>query len=378
MKKTFSLILAVIMIFGVMPIQVFAAQPVPVSAEFTDSMPISNQYVQNNWVDETGMVRLYDLGFGYEYISKVNFSNGGSLSADGYFNYEMLYCGVKEFYIYEFVNRDECQNAIDTGKTRVDVTVRVEIERLNGKVENYEFATQKEIVDAFVTDIRIVDTTPTSFNSDNINEVFKGKRFEIEFYDGKKETLTFAYDEKYECYYLGEIYTDFEYFEQEQNNEGITEYYKGARLYYLDAEMVVCREKLMSPFESITILGFNADKKSGIKDITYKITYKDGRTLEKTSTTDIDRDIDAFTVVDKVDNYDVKVRLWLYQNYSEITVSLGYEVWNIQDVLQGEAKDFCSCWCHEYGFKYVIGFFLVRIWQLLGINEVCKCGSWHW
>lgn len=377
MKKAISFILAILMMFSVVPLFGYAASPVPVSAEFTDNIPISNKTIQENWANEAGMVWLGDFDYiEYEYISKVHFSNGVSLSTSGYSNFEMLQCGVKDFSINEYVNKEECQKAIDEGKSEVTVKVVVEIERLNGKSENYEFETEKAIAESIIKDIRMLDPVPTSYDINNINKAFEGKNFEIELYNGEKIVKNYWYDKKFDCYYLGEVYTTLEFFEEEANDK---ECYAGVRINYIDIKKPIIKEKKECPFQSVEVVGYNCNRKGELKDITYRITYNDGRVLEKT--TNINKMIESGMVmfIDKVDGYDVKLNVWLGGGDEGIvSITIGYDMWQINNAISCEARDLCSCWCHEYGIKYVIGFFLMKIWKLFRINESCKCGEIHW
>ncbi len=385
MKKTIGLILAVIMIFSMVPVQVFAASPIPVRAEFTDKIPVSNRYVQNAWVDENGMVELRDFDYmdKHEYESYVYFSNGASLSESGYSGFEKLQCGVKNFDISEYVNQQECQQAIDEGKSKVEVTVLVELERLNGQTESHKLVTEKEIAQAIITDIRLIDELPSSFNEKNIDEVFSGKKFEISYFDGRKEIHEFTYEEEYEIGYIDELHADLRTYPTKETNE-VTGEEKGfinIDIEYVDAVVNLLKESFDCPYKSAEILDYEFDGKGGITDITYRLTYTDGRIVDRTCTFEKGVGANCDAVIDTVDDYEVVLQVYVsplggdeYQMFLEV----GYYEWSVGDAKYGDAKECCSCICHKDGLGYLFGLFLLKIWTLFRINQECRCNASHW
>lgn len=389
MEKALSFILAVIMLLTAVPVQSFALfdnlNPTVVKVEFADDLPISNQHVQNEsrYMGGIDKTIVSGLGGSYMYDYKVYLSNGKVLEAeDGYYEEKwplinrIRYCSV-----VLMVSPTECEEAIAQGKETVTAEVMVMLAVKDDAVVPFEAELEKAIIPEMVKDVRLLDPMPEINEDYDLTACFEGKKFEVEYSDGEKKVYTLEKKEtEYgEEFFFGDeplyIWSDTESYEDELTGEkGCAE-----RIYieYIDASIAFYEKKIPSPFEKIEILDHTIGK-DGVNGVSYRITYKDGRTVENTKTFDAVKEADGYVVIDNIDGNDVYVYISCFEEDYFFSISIGYYQWFVNDSVVGETRDICDCICHENGIKYVISIFLRKIWEIFGIKEACECGSWHW
>ncbi len=381
MKKIISLILAVIMLFSAVPMQSFALGAELEKVEYTDSYPISNKYVQRlaespltypDWIE-------YDLMYESMYYFDLYFSNGVILNHGGYYEFDLWRCGIESFDAELFVDAQECQKAIDEGRSTVKATIRATLFKLGGGMEVHDFEIEKEIVDEIVRSVKPVDPAPENHNVFNPVESFVGKDFEIEYFD-RKETHTLVYDEDTFDHRLNGEHIEIWYDERENVNEETGEVIcsKGFDIDYLDCEAFIYEEAIPCPFESVDIIDYEINRKAQLEYVKYAINYKDGRTVEKTNTFKEPISITEEKVIDSIDGYDIKAYINVYDTYFWFSIKVGYSSWYMNGGLTGNATDVCKCICHKNGIAYLFSLLLIRIWQIFGIKQACECDYVHW
>lgn len=387
MKKTIALILAVIMLLSAVPMQSFAAfdwlLPEAVKIEVLDNTPISNKYVQYIASDEEMPDTFnYGLNVGVDSRYKIHLSNGRTLEVD---NYELvgtdLLSGVLGSGVFLYVNSKECAEAVAEGKSTVKVSVSVYLYYTNNTIKSYHFETEKPIVEEIVKDVRLLDSMPEHYSKTIPAADFIGKRFEVEYADGRKEILTVTKDSEFGDYHLGNEIFYVWYGENSYKDEltGETVYYEGLEFDYIDANIVLDRKFIPCPYSGIEITDHKINGKAGLTELTYKLSYKDGRVLEKTCTFTEPVTTEAYAVIDTVDGYDVTASVGGFGGGYTVYIDIGHYIWGIENFLEGDIKDFCDCRCHKDGIlNYIINVFIIKIWQIFGINEYCNCGDWHW
>lgn len=392
MKKTISLILAVIMLLTAAPVQSFALfenlNPTVVKVEFADDLPVSNQYVQNskyyvgNTLDKT---IVCGLGEGEMYDYKVYLSNGKVLEVkDGYYEEERpLINRIRYCTVTLIVDPNECADAIAQGKETVATEVIVMLGLKNESIVSFTAELEKKIVPGVVKGVKLLDPMPEiKEDGYDLEHYFEGKKFEVEYFSGEKKVYTLQkktteYGD--ELFYFGDVFLyiwkDIEgYADEETGESGYAE-----RIYieYIDATVVFFENKVPCPYEKIEILDYTVGD-AGVTGITYMLTYKDGKTFGNTITFETLREADGRIVIDNVGGDDITAFMTCYDEEYYLEIYIGDYAWYVGDVAEGETRDICDCLCHENGIKYLISVFLRRIWEVFGIKEYCECGSWHW
>ena len=187
MKKTISLILAVIMLLSAVPMQSFALfdwlKPEAIDVDILDNIPVSNKYVQRIASQEgnNGNVQ-YDLINEY----RIYLSNGRTLEINRNADGSDQLSGVKNSFVTMYVNSEECAKSIEDNKNTVEVNVVVELYNINGTFRSYTFKKDKTIVKEIVTDLEICDGMPDKYDVLNPLPDFVGKQFQVSYYDGRK------------------------------------------------------------------------------------------------------------------------------------------------------------------------------------------------
>ena len=384
MKKILSLILAVIMLISAVPMQSFAAfewmLPEVVKVEFTDDIPVSNKFVQG--VENADMS---DVSLDYcNYSFKLYLSNGRTIETN---NHNLLGpdlpSGVVFTSVYVRTDPKECAKAIAEGKSTVKVNVGVLVYYINETIRSYHFEMEKPIVEEIVKDVKLLDPMPETYDKYYAVVSFEGKRFEVEYGDGRKEILTVTKDKNDELaeYYLGDesIYMYYGENSYIDSVTGETVYYEGLEFSYIDTNVVLERKFLPCPFSSYEITDYKLDGKAGLTELAYKLTYKDGRVIEKSLSFDKPVKYEEYVVIDNVDGYDIYVGIEGWGEFYELESWIGNVVWGMESYAEGDIKDFCDCRCHKTGFlNFIINMFIQKIWQIFRINENCQCGYWHW
>lgn len=250
MKKTLSLILAVIMIISAVPLQSFALfdwfYPTVEKVEFADNIPISNKDVQNSAGADIGKALAIEL-YNNTHSFRIYLSNGKVIQADDYFcsSEELLENGIAYIICSVYVEPDKCAQAIAEGKSVIDVELNVMVKYLDfsNTFRRYYFDAEKELVPEIVKDVRLADAMPESYDEYNPYAAFIGKNFEVEYADGTKETYTLENKGEYR-YYLGDKPFSLWYIEDSYEDEatGETVYYEGLELYYVDCRSIIWKE----------------------------------------------------------------------------------------------------------------------------------------
>lgn len=385
-KKTLSLILAVIILISAVPMQSSALfewiWPKVVKVELVNSVPISNKIVQNSdpWYGEP-FAYIYDV-CEEKQIYKLYFSNGRTVVVD---NYEALgadtLSGVLYASVVTYADREECAKAIAEGKNTVNVTVSVVVYYLNGNSRIYRFETEREIVKEFVTSVEFIDSMPESYDEENPEAAFVGKKFAIEYGDGSREILALE-DKGEDGYYLGKEYISMWYGQDSYIDSiaGETVYFKGIELSYIDETIILDKTLIPCPYSSFDITDYELNGKGGVTSATYKLTYKDGRVIEKTCSFDEPIGNDNFVVIDTVDGYDITFGTYFWTTeYYGIQSWIGCDIWGLCVEIEGDMVDLCDCRCHKDGFlNDIINNLLRVIWNIFFVNEYCQCGMFHW
>lgn len=387
MKKTISLILAVIMLLSAVPMQSFALfdwlKPKVVKVEMLDNYPISNQYVQTHagFLDD-GVCYIYGDEVFNEYKYKVYFSNGRSVevSYEGITNL-FLFSGVEDAYAYIIADLEKCAKAIAEGKNTVEVEILVTVWYSgNGGFDSFSFTMEKPIVDRVIENVSLVDPMPESYDIDWPADDFVGKKFEVEYADGSKEVHTLVASDY--RYYLGDYFVELWHGEDKYVDEETDEivYYKGLDINYRDCITSIERELLPCQYESIEVTDYKINGKGSVTELTYKLTYKDGRVIEKTCIPEKAINYTEYVVIDNIDGNKVYVGVDSFGDSYYIETWIGYDVWEVYYYNEYEnIADFCDCRCHKDGFlNYILNAILCRIWLVFGIREYCNCGVWHW
>ena len=385
-KKTLSIILVTVLLICAVPMQSFAAfdwiWPRVVKVDLVNDVPLSNKYIQNldSWYGTTDTY-VYDIGPERQ-IYKLYFSNGRTVEIDNYDLYGTdLLSGVLGAGAIMRVNREECAKAIAEGRNKVNVKVTAVVYYLNDNFRLYSFEMEKEIVDEIVKDVKLIDPMPESFNYNKLEESFVGKKFQVEYADGRKETLTFE-DAGDSGYFLGDEYISIWYGEDSYKDDitGEAVYYEGIEFWYLDTLVILERKYLDNPYSALEITDYKVNGKGGITELTYKLTYKDGSIIEKHCVFDKPVDYKEDVVIDTVDGNDITVGVNSSTDSYYVYAEIGYKVWNLDSsVVSYDIQDFCDCRCHKDGFlNAIVNAFLFKIWLIFGVNEYCQCGVYHW
>lgn len=378
MKKLSALILAVIMIFTALPLQSFAAFDFSLSPierlEFTDSTPVSNKAVQREAASESDTVSLDLIETDYDYEVIAYRKNGKT---------------VKPVLNAMYVSAAECADAIAQGKKTVPVYVRAYFTDFLGRITDYFDQTiEKEITEEIIKNITLIGEVP-DYKEYGLYDAFVGKEFEIEYADGSKQTAKVVYSEY--NYYLADkpINLDDGLYDGHKETDPVTgeiSYFRGIKVNYLDAEIILNRKEIPCPFESIEMTGYKLDENATVTEISYTVKRKDGTTVEKTVATSLNASggFGEYITIDTLDGYDVTADCFTgpsafsYDAEGHICLTLGHEIWSISDAEHFTMKDYCDCFCHKKGISHILFMIMSYVWVQFSVNEECKCGAWHW
>ena len=385
-KKTLSIILVTVLLISAVPMNSFALfdwiWPEVVKVELVNNMPLSNKHIKNldSWYGMADTY-LYDIGTEKQ-IYKLYFSNGRTVEVDNYELYGTdLLSGVLYAGVTMRVSKEECAKAIAEGKNKVNVKVTAVVYYLNDNFRLYSFEMEREIVDEIVTSVELIDPMPENFNYNKPEESFVGKNFEVEYADGRKETLTLE-DGGDSGYFLGDEYISMWYGEDSiiDKTTGETKHYVGLEFWYLDTLVILERKYIDCPYSTIEISDYKVNGKGGVTELTYKLTYKDGRIIEKHCVFDKPIDYKEDVVIDTVDGNDITIgtngSIDSYYIYAEI----GYAIWNVNEAVEAyDIENFCDCRCHKRDLlNIIVNSFICKVWEIFRINEYCQCGKFHW
>ena len=246
--------------------------------------------------------------------------------------------------------------------------------KVSGEEVVKEFEMERTVTDRIVNSINLIGDVPVYFDDYSFTNSFYGKKFEVEYYNGKKEVLTFNG-------YLGTASIYKIYNEEREEFDEITGekvFYRDIELYFIDGTYCVATERIDSPFEKIDIIDYKFDSDVNLKSIKYKVTYKDGRKIEKNDKFEYAEDLSDRNIIAEIDGYPIKVQLDMYETEYALEMSVGYDIWEICDRDAGESRDICRCICHKNGILYLIGFFVIVFWRSLSLHTYCDCGHKHY
>lgn len=381
--KAVSLILVVIMLVTSVPMQGFALfdqlWPKVIAVEFQDNVPISNKYVQLIASEnlKTDNVK-YDLGG--EFL--VYLSNGRTIEVSENSDGSDLFSGVLNTFVSMYVDPKECAEAIKNHRNTVDVNVTVRLLNLDDTFRGYTFEVEKEIVDEIVTDIDLVSAKPKIYDQLNPCPDFVGKKFEVKYYDGTKETLTLE-DRGESGYFLGNREISMqckEFYYANPGWDGGDNYYTDLIINYIDMESILDTKSRLWYYTDLDIIDYKLDGKGGITEITYRLMQGYYNPIEKLCVLDEPINFNEYIVINTENGGDiVATARSLGDSSYYIACSLGYSPWDLYTyVLCDDITEFCDCLCHKEGkLNNIIYTFLLKLWQIFGINETCQCGLCH-
>ena len=322
----------------------------------------------------------------YKYYLIVSFSNGKTVELDRMFDdmpSTIGYSGPK-FY----VSYSDCKKAIENGDDTVPVNVELIISFERGKSKRFEGEVECKIVESYIKSIRPACEFEPFHHKMYYWDYFEGKEMIIEYADGTTKTAPIIQGE-----YTGwfgplsldgrplvaeSVYTDGEFPEEMGSS---------VEFVYCDASVEVPVEVLDCPYRRIDLIDYTVEKNNVLTSITYKITKTNGETEIRTKECNITAFTDEVTI-DKVGVYRVDVDLYIdMASFKENSVALillslgdGYSLdsYRFHDRAEYDASDYCNCICHKKGISKLIYLMLIKIWDLFGINEQCRCGAWRW
>lgn len=385
-KQIFSLILAILMLVTAVPLQSFAAfdffYPTVDKIEYAkDVKPLSYKeiFALSKESDDGYVYNSFDTGYNVYFSDGKKFEN---------VNYSIIgHKGVEAIVLTEVINVAECTEAINQGKTTVNVDVNVSV-AYRGRPTVYKtFTLERPIVKEFVKNITFVDTLPEIKEDDyNINFNFVGKKFEIEYADGTKKVAAVE-ETEFDFLLDGEsisIYNRDSYYYDDVTGEKI--YYTGITVEFMDEKIIIDKQEHICNYSSIEISDYSFNNEGKLASITYRLTHKDGNVIEKTNTIDEGVKADTFdgTIIDIIDGYDVKVNVYvspaIFRKNSScyITINFGLDGWNLNgSETIYDFNEICDCRCHRSGIIYIFNQIVFKLQEIFGRETECQCGTAH-
>ena len=400
LRRILATTFAILMLMSIVPLQSFAAlsliNPEIKSVKFDEGVMISMKEIEkfHNVLNEDIIVLQNDRdpyasmpasGFYYDNLI-ISFSNGKTVELDRMFDdmpSTIGYSGPK-FY----VSYSDCKKAIENGDDTVPVNVELTISFERGNDKRFEGEVECKIVESYIKSIRPACEFEPFHHKMYYWDYFEGKEMIIEYADGTTKTAPIIQGE-----YTGwfgplsldgrplvaeSVYTDGEFPEEMGSS---------VEFFYCDASVEVPVEVIDCPYRRIDLIDYTIEKNNVLTSITYKITKTNGETEIRTKECNVTDFTDAVTI-DKVGVYRVDVDLYIdMASFKENSVALillslgdGYSLdsYRFHDRAEYDASDYCNCICHKKGVSKLIYLMLIKIWDLFGINEQCRCGAWHW
>lgn len=382
-RKTLSLILAVVMIISAVPLQSLALFDILFlkveKVEITSDIPLSYKEISNYLDGDYTGIQMFDGS--YEYTYKIYFTNGLVVdgTADSIDEPALRDYGIDSVYTHAYIAPSECKKAIEEGKSTVNVYFDICVTGKRGYNRYLEAKSELKIVNEIVKSVSLVGGMPESYDEDNIYDQLLGREIEIEYGDGRTETQVINIKDGYYC--LGDesigLYYGAGTYRDEVTGENV--YLYGLHIYYVDSHSVIADKAIPCPYKKVEIIDSKFDGKGLLTSVTYKLTYENGDTFEKTCILEKGFDTWDYGVIDTVDGNDVYVGFDIYDYDYLASIHVGYTVWNINGYFVGDAEDCCDCRCHEDTvLSVMIMTFFCTIWEVIGINEECQCGKYHW
>ena len=399
LRKTLAIILVVLMLMSIVPLQSFAAlsliNPEIKSVAFNEGVMISMKEIEklHDYYNEDIIVLQNDRdpfyaepasGFYYDNLI-VSFSNGKTVELDRLFDEipsTTSYSGPKFNVSYE-----DCKKAIENGDSTVPVNVELSISFERGKNKRFEGDVECKIVESYVKSIRPACELQPFHHKMYYWDYFEGMEMIIEYADGTTKTAPIILGEY--TGWFGPLSLDGRPLVAESvstDGEFPEEMGSSVEFVYCDASVEVPVEVIDCPYRRIDLIDYTIEKNNVLTSITYKITKMNGETEIRTKECNITAFTDAVTI-DKVGVYRVDVELNIgmasfkenSSAYIHLSLGDGYSVYSYRfyDMAEYDARDYCSCICHKNGVAKLIYSMLIKIWDLFGINEQCRCGAWH-
>ena len=390
MKKIISLILAVLMMLSVVPVQSFALfdflnkAPKVARVEVVDDTPLSLKRVEENIYDadeENEEICISNYLDTYSFKYKIYMEDGGVEettemypTSDTLTGEDRYLCGVTMRLVPA-----EFRKALAEGKQTfpVEFEVCIGYENRFGQecYESYFIDYDMRIVEQYVINITAID----EISPDDEFSTVRGKRFEVEYYDGRKEIYTvgtkggdFAFDnEKLIHFPMGSDVAI-----NEETGEEF--YYDGYTLEYCDFKLPLIYKVIPKIYSNFELTGYKYDGNGLLRELSCRITYADGRVLEKSYTFDDGEIEDGYAVIDTIDGNELKVHYYVYDEEFNMTVNFGYNAWELSAEVVEEIESACDCVCHKYGFYRIIFIIKCIFWILTFTNQTCQCGSEHY
>ena len=397
MKKTISLILAVVMLLSVVPMQSFALfenlqNPRIADAEFIDERPVSAQDVYNAAGDSNNNDFQY-IGYGWKYEYMVYLSDGTEIKVvDDYGSnnekdkFEVIKGNannIAQCSVDATVIPAKCASALKSGKDTVTVGLQVDIEFANGGTRYTVIRKDHKLIEKYINDIKLISDLDGEI-SDLYHE---GHLFEVEYYDGRKEVYTleivevidpemgYVWPEPYLNDFIVSFYSPVINYYIADNGEKV--YFEGCVIEYFDARSLYIKEVLECKYAEVKITAYNIDAKGQLQDISYKIIYADGRIFEDKYVVDGD----GINIDETFYKNDDRVCIEYFIDEDEkfnLSVSAGEDFWGIKDTISGHASENCDCICHKDGLNRIIYIFKCIWWIITLTNMTCQCGAEHW
>ncbi len=400
LRKILAIILVVLMLMSIVPLQSFAAfsliNPEIKSVAFDDGVMISMKEIEklHDYSNEDIIVLQNDRdpfyaepvsGFYYNNLI-VSFSNGKTVELDRLFDEipsTTSYSGPKFNVSYE-----DCKKAIENGDSTVPVNVQFSISFERGKNKRFEGDVECKIVESYIKSIRPACELKPFHHKMYYWDYFEGMEMIIEYADGTTKTAPIILGEYVS--YFGPLSLDGRPLVAESVNtdgEFPEEMSSTVEFVYCDTSIEVPVETLDCPYRRIDLIDYTIEKNNVLTSITYKITKINGETEIRTKECNVTDFTDAVTI-DKVGAYRVDVDLnidiasFKENSVGDIQIYFGNgyneDSYRFNNYDKFDASDYCNCICHKKGISKLIYLMLIKIWDLFGINEQCRCGAWHW
>ena len=283
------------------------------------------------------------------------------------------------------VDVTDTMEAFENGATTVPVQVEVIRTRFDGSNKSEFFEIESKIVKEIVSELKFVDTVPEDITLDSYAEkLFEGKKFEITYGDGTKKVEEITVDEV-DCHYLDGQEIDISYRENSHINEkGKIVYTSGIYVEFLDEEIVIDAKTHPRKYTDFEVLDYNFNEKGRLQDLTYRLTHKNGKVIEKKCDITPKENLYTEVVVDTVDGYKIIADMSI-ANIGDFTeddivcfdVTYGHREWNLALNDYVVLSDICDCQCHKAGITRIYYRVLTCILAILNINEYCQCGHPH-
>lgn len=382
MKKTISLILAVIMLLSAVPMQSFALfdlKPIVVKVEALDDVPISNRYMQYLKEDYFTFGAIPDY---CNFKFKVYFSNGKSVITDNYFyDGSDEESGIANTYVIFQLQPAYAALTSALGKDTIKVRTHVFVEYTDGTAKSYMFFVEKPFTEGIVDEVNYLGEMPEITDEYYPEHDFVGEKFTVKYSDGRNEILTLE-EVGDDYFYLGDkliyMWCEEDTYVDEKNGKLV--YCKNVYCQYLDEISVVCQKEYYGTYKDFKIVDYKFTDDGGLKELTYEINYNDGQVVKDTHIFDnpvYEGDDTAYICLEDGEYIDVYVSA--YEDKLHLSASINYNGWIFSDYIDLDIDEFCDCRCHKDGFlNTVVNAIISKIWQIFNINEYCQCGCWHW